>query len=53
MPWLKINSIGLYKSFNLSFDLSAASGSQLYVAFKYKSTSSAASTFELDNVLVK
>ncbi len=34
-------------------DVSAASGSNLFIAFKYVSTGTAAATFELDNVLVK
>ena len=33
-------------------DVSAADGQMLYIAFKYTSTSSAAATFELDNVTV-
>ena len=33
-------------------DVSAAAGQNLYIAFKYTSTSSASATYELDNVLV-
>jgi len=33
-------------------DVSAAAGQNLYIAFKYTSTSSGAATYELDNVLV-
>ncbi len=35
-----------------SIDVSSADGQMLYIAFKYTSTSSAAATFELDNVTV-
>ena len=33
-------------------DVSAAAGQNLYIAFKYRSTSSGSATYELDNVLV-
>jgi hypothetical protein len=33
-------------------DVSAAAGQNLYIAFKYTSTSSGSATYELDNVLV-
>lgn len=58
--WVQLNAtfdtnINTYASWTDSgdVDVSAAAGGNLYIGFKYTSTTSASSTYEIDNVKVK